>query len=393
MCLFAVLCGTTIHADSSEYVEELVQANDTFAFNLYSSCSDVKGNFIVSPLSISMALGMTSAGASGITLEQMRETMSVAQNEETFHEAFRELRSSIGSSLRGSKVVLNLCNSVWVQKNSDVMPGFTECLLNNYGSQLREADFVNDSSSAIKEVNAWVKKQTQGRIENMLGSDQVSTEAAFILVNTIFFKGKWHSKFKRRATRSEPFFVTSGQQVMIPMMWQTGSFNYFSNAEVSLLELPYIRGRFSMVIFLPNKSDGLSDLEKNMDLEKVNSWLKARRKKEVQVYLPRFSFRSNCSLKDGLSKMGMPDAFHNGKADFSRISSRQTLFLASVLHCAGVEADEDGTTAWAATTVSGNFEGASPAMLFKANHPFVFMITENTTGSVLFLGRVSDPSQ
>ena len=384
---------TGVFAQTRERIQALVHANDTFAFRLYSNLTDTEGNIIVSPFSISMALGMTSAGASGTTLTQIRELLAVRQEERAFHEAFYEVRRSIGTSLRKGGATLRLLNGIWFQSGYDFRPFFPQALRAYYGAHALETDFLNRPTAAVGEINAWVRRGTRGRVGSMIDPRHVTPETAFMLINAVYFRGQWHSEFKRGSTREEPFLVTSGQRVTVPMMFQKNEFRIAVHDVVTILSLPYVDGRFSMVLFLPAEADGLSDLEGLLDVEQVNRWLRQLRTAEVKVFLPRFSFDCTVPLRERLSRMGMANAFAPEAAEFSRISTHRPLWLGSVMHHAGIEVDEEGTEAWAGTAVSGVFGEPPPPEIFRADHPFFFIITENSTGSILFMGRVVDPTQ
>ena len=388
----AVLICAGSAAQPEDAVTSLVGANDSFAFRLYSDLAKDRTNLVVSPFGLSMALAMASAGATGSTLEEMRRTLAVNHGEAAFHQACAELRQRIGRSLKDGSVTLDLRNAIWLQKDYDINEVFSDTLATHYRARLNQTDFRGNPAAALDGINTWIREATRGRVKNMLGPESITADTRFILVNTIFFKGRWHSKFER-GTRQEPFFVTPEQRVAVPMMFQKNKFRSAERDGVSILELPYVDAGFSMVIFLPKNRDGLGDLERILDAEHVNKWLRALGPSEIKVYLPRFSFDSDMPLKNALSRLGMPRAFSQEQADFTRMSPRRPLFLSSVRQRAGIEVDEEGTTAWAATAVGESFGEAPPppVEVFRADHPFVFMITNNSTGSILFLGRVVNP--
>ena len=387
-----ILACANSPAQTDDAVVSLVGANDDFAFRLYADLArGGRTNLVVSPFSISMALAMASAGAKGSTLEEMRNTLAVNQSEAAFHQAFAELRQRIGRSLKNGNVTLDLRNSFWMQTGYDIEKAFANTLAKSYLSKLNQADFAGNPAAALDGINAWIRRATQGRVENMLGPESVNSDTLFILVNTIFFKGRWHSRFKRIDTREQPFFVTSEQRVMVPMMFQENEFRCAERDGVTILELPYVGSGFSMLLFLPKNHNGLADLEKILDKDRVNRWLRALSPSELKVYLPRFSFNCEIPLKETLSRLGMHRAFVKEDADFTRLCLRRPLYIQSIHQRAGIEVDEEGTTAWAATSVDGVISEPPPPKVFRADHPFVFMITDNSTGSILFLGRVLNP--
>jgi serpin B len=213
-----------------------------------------------------------------------------------------------------------------------------------------------------------------------------------VLTNAIYFKGKWATPFKPEQTQEAPFTLLSGEKVNVPMMHQTAHFGYMETDTIQVLELPYVNNDLSMVILLPKKPDGVNELEKGLTSETITGWLAGLRKREVQVYVPRFKLTSEFSLAETLSAMGMPDAFST-KADFSGITGNRDLFISAVVHKAYVEVNEEGTEAAAATGVAMKLTAvAPPPPVFRADHPFVFLIRDNQTGSILFLGRTANPS-
>jgi len=211
------------------------------------------------------------------------------------------------------------------------------------------------------------------------------------LTNAIYFKGKWATQFKPEQTKDAPFTLSGGDKVNVPMMSQTGKFSYMETDDLQVLEQPYVNNDLSMVILLPKKPDGVNGLEKEMTGENLSGWLAKLRKREVQVSLPRFKMTSEFSLAETLGSMGMPDAF-SAKADFSGMTSNRELFISAVVHKAYVEVNEEGTEAAAATGVTMQLTSIpAPPPVFKADHPFVFLIRDNQTGSILFIGRTANP--
>jgi len=392
--LLITICCSSSWAEPDESVRTLVRANDAFAFRIYADLATNHGNLVFSPLSVSMALAMASAGANGTTLTEIRTVLATAQPENELHQAFNNLRRQIGASLKKSPVTLDIDNSLWLQRNYDIKKTFPDALMKYYGSQLQQADFTGNPDAAANEINAWIEQATHGRVKNMLGPEIVSSETVFMLVSTIYFKGRWRSRFGRSNTHQEPFFVTPEERVMVPTMSQENTFRLAELDSVAVLVLPYVGSKFSMVLFIPKESNGLQALEKGMTPDRVNGWLRALSPAELQLYLPRFFFECTFPLKETLSRLGMPSAFLKGQADFTGVNPDNLLYLATVLQRAGVEVDEEGTTAWAATAAAGAEFGLAPSpRVFRIDHPFVFMITETGTGSILFLGRVTDPSR
>jgi serpin B len=387
------LCAIQVWAASGN-IRTLVDANDAFAFRLYEEVSQQEGNIIVSPFSVSMAFAMASAGASGQTVTEMRETLGLTSLDRDVHQSFRLLRQEIGGALKSGSVTLKMANALWLQDGFITKESFTNTVERDYCACVRKADFVNHPQLAVNQINRWVNEATYGRIPVIIGAEHITPLTRFILLNTIYFKGQWSSRFLSMNTKAEPFYVTAETSVKVPMMRQTQSFKMAETEDAVILELPYKGGGFSMVLFLPHKRDGLRALEKLLEPGRVSQWLRELRPEEVEVFLPRFAFEKRIPLNQTLSRLGMPRAFSEEQADFSAVSDEKPLWLSFAFQHAGVMVDEEGTTAWAATAAGGEMLGAKPPpRIFKADHPFIFMITENKTGSILFLGRMIQPDK
>ena len=237
----------------------------------------------------------------------------------------------------------------------------------NYRAGLREVDFVKQTEAARRTINRWVERQTRDKIKDLLAKGTLTPMTRLVLTNAIYFKGDWASQFKKKNTKDAPFKLSAGKSVKAPMM------------------------KLSMVIFLPKKVDGLPDVEKSLGKTGPDALLKKLHEQEVVVSVPKFKMTSQFGLKKVLTAMGMKDAF-TGKADFSGMNGRKDLFISAVIHKAFVDVNEEGTEAAAATAVV-MVGGAAPAPppVFRADHPFLFLIRHEKTGVVLFMGRVMSP--
>jgi serpin B len=246
-------------------------------------------------------------------------------------------------------------------------------------------------------INNWVEKQTRGTIKEMLSPGCLSSLTRLVLANAVYFKGAWESPFRKDSTKEETFHLSATETARVPLMWQEDTFRYLANDTLQALELPYAGGKLSMVVLLPTKVDGLPALEKALSKENLKTWLAPMPAQKVEVYLPRFRMTHTLSLADMLARMGMPDAFDQDRADFRGISAGEPLYISLVLHRAFVEVKENGTEASATTAVVMDLAMAPPPGItvrppvFRADHPFLFLIRENHTGSILFMGRVTDP--
>jgi serpin B len=212
-----------------------------------------------------------------------------------------------------------------------------------------------------------------------------------VLTNAIYFKGKWASQFKPELTQDAPFTLPGGEKSTVSMMNQKERFGYSETEQLQILELPYVNDDLSMVVLLPRKTDGVKDLEKQLNSDTLKNWITGLHKREVQVFFPRFKMTSEFELGQVLGEMGMPDAF-SGNADFSGMTGNKDLFISAVVHKAYVDVNEEGTEAAAATGVVMRVTSVeTPPPVFRADHPFIFLIRDNHTGSILFLGRLENP--
>jgi serpin B len=214
-----------------------------------------------------------------------------------------------------------------------------------------------------------------------------------VLTNAIYFKGDWARQFKKDRTKQSPFTLASGEKVDAPMMNQTGEFRYMKAEDFQALELPYVDNELSMIILLPKETDALPKFEKTLNLEDFSQWLDRLHRREVIVSVPKFKMTSQFSLASVLTSMGMADAFSATAADFSGITGGRDLFISAVIHKAYVDVNEEGTEAAAATGVTMRLTSVGPTQtpVFRADHPFLFLIRDNHSGSILFIGRLMNP--
>ncbi len=368
----------------------VAEDNTRFAFDLYSKiCAKHKGdNILISPLGISAALAMTYAGARGHTEKQMALALRSGLQQAAFHPAFSSLLDKMeGHGSRGHE--LFIANALWGQKGQQFDKAFLSLTRRYYRGGFREADFASDTQGSRKAINLWVRQNTGGNIKEVLDEGDIDSNTRLVLTNAVYFKGEWASNFKVKETRPSPFHISPGKDVNAQMMSQTGSFPYIEVKGLQIIELPYEGGDFSMVVLLPVSKDGLLGLEAYISPARLKDWFSKLNREEVEVALPKFKFETRYYLRDSLKEMGMPDAF-GARADFSGIDGKKDLFLAAVVHQALIRVDEEGTEAAAATFSTLSY---GIPITFKADHPFMFLILHKPTGSILFLGRVTNPQQ
>jgi serpin B len=376
----------------TEDARQAAQSSNAFAFDLYSELRRQDGNLFYSPASISTALAMTYAGAAGDTGRQMAEVLHFDQADEPLHSGFGTLGRLLNGQNRG--VRLQMGNRLWGAKGYPFLPGFLAATREHYGAELLQLDFAQPEPSR-QAINRWIEQQTGGKIQNLVPSGAVSPDTRLVLTNAIYFHGAWQDEFWKNATKPAPFHRTKTAQNQVPLMHRSGHFGYSETENVQVLSLPYVGGELSMVILLPKEIDGLEKLESRLRAETLDGWIASQGSKLVNVFLPKFKVTSQFSLAQTLRSMGMELAFSD-QADFSRMSSAEDVMLSEVIHKAFVDVNEEGTEAAAATAViaprAAPVSEPEKPIEFRADHPFVFLIRDNRTQAVLFLGRMVNPA-
>jgi serpin B len=367
---------------------ELVNSNTTFALDLYRALRKEDGNLFFSPYSISAALAMTYAGARGETETQMKETFHFTLPQGVLHPAFHGLDTDLmrrASDIEG--VQLSIANALWGQSGYPFLSDFRTMLAESYDAPLRLTNFADAPAGARMDINNWVSNATNEKIEDLMGPGSINPDTRLVLANAIYFKGTWKVEFDVKKTELAPFHRLDGSQVKVPMMNVKEHFLYTEGMDFQAIELPYTGDALSMVILLPREGM-FEDFEAHLSIERLDAILAQLCSEKVQLAMPKFELTSEFSLADTLAELGMPDAF-TGAADFSGMDGTRDLFIGHVAHKAYVSVNEEGTEAAAATGVS---MVPSAPMFMTVDRPFIFLIRDIETGTILFMGRVMDPS-
>lgn len=374
-------------------LDVLVKGNNAFAIDLYHQLRDREGNLFFSPYSTSTALAMTYAGARGQTATEMSKVLHFTLESESLHPAFASLIAELNTENQQG-FQLSVVNRLWGQQGYGFLDSFAQLTQDYYGAALKEVDFINGTEEARRTINQWVEQQTQEKIQDLIAPDILDSLTRLVLTNAIYFKGTWANQFEPKLTRNEAFTVAPGQQVDVPMMHQEAAVGYGALDNLQVLELPYVGDQIAMVILLPKKVDGLAELEQRLTLGNLENWLSSinydRNRCPERIGLPKFKINSAFEFKQILSKMGMASAFDDQTADFSGMNGRKDLFLKNVIHQTFVDVNEFGTEAAASTAVSGGVRCSGNE--FRADRPFIFLIRDRHSGSILFLGRVVNPA-
>ncbi|XP_038571019.1 leukocyte elastase inhibitor-like isoform X2 [Micropterus salmoides] len=383
---------------TSSVMTNISKSNTCFALELFRTLSQENptGNIFVSPLSISSALAMVYLGAKGNTAAQMAQVLSFNPGEDV-HADFQTLNADINSP--SASYILKLANRLYGEKTANFHPLFLEATEKYYQADLKAVDFTGAPEACRAEINSWVEQQTENKIKDLLKPGTVSIMTRLALVNAIYFKGNWMSRFDKANTKEMPFKVNKNESKPVQMMYQKKKlpYNYVPELRLQILELPYVKEELSMFILLPEESADCSDplltLENEIKLDRLDNWTNRDNMdvhSEVLVHLPKFKLEEDYELNEPLAKLGMTDVFCELKADLSGMNGERGLFLSTVAHKAFVEVNEEGTEAAAAT--AGMVANCMPRKThFTADHPFLFFIRHNKTKSIVFLGRFSSP--
>jgi serpin B len=373
---------------SPQDTKQVVTGNTQFAFDLYGKIRGQEGNLFLSPYSISTALAMTAAGARGDTAREMADTMHFTLDPQRLHPAFANLAHEVQGGGKSRKARLYAVNALWGQKGYQFLPEFLKLTQGAYGAGLREVDFKNATEASRLSINDWVEGQTKGKIKELLKPGILKDTTRLVLTNAIYFKAAWMRQFAEKATKNEEFLSAGDKKSQVPMMHGNVRTNYAKFGDLQVLDLPYEEFELSMLVLLPGKGN-LAEFEKSLTPANLAKWQAKLSDHMVDVKLPKFKVTSEFRLDEALKALGMRLAFDKDRADFSGMTTRDRLFVGAVVHKAFVDVNEKGTEAAAATAVGMERTSAPPPATFHADHPFVFLIRDNRTGSVLFLGRVS----
>ncbi|WP_367360248.1 serpin family protein [Syntrophus sp. (in: bacteria)] len=381
------LAAPVILADAEGVpMEPLVKGNTAFAGKLYAELRSTEGNLFFSPFSISSAMGMTYAGARQNTAREMAEVLFFQMEPEQLPSAFRRLNCELAANACRAGQKLRIANGLCLS-GGDVSRDFKTLLKENFDAEL--------FSGGVDEINGWVREKTEGKIEKIL--EGLDPNSVCVLLNAVYFKGRWESRFRESDTRDAPFRVSPGHEVTVPFMFRKGDVSILRKPDFQAASIPYEGNTLSMVVLLPAEADGLGRLERRLTGENLEQWLEeldASPAGETELYLPKFKLETGYDLVPPCKALGMKDAFDaSGRADFRGMGWRKgELWISQIKHRAFVEVNEEGTEAAAATAVAMVTKAIRESPVFRADHPFLFLIRDNRTGTILFLGRIVNPA-
>lgn len=374
-------------AVEGKFDEKLVAANNRFGFELFNKLhlKDRGKNVFYSPLSVTLALSMAYNGAAGETKEAMQRTLKI---EGLSLNDLNEASAALINSLRGSdpRVELAVANSLWARRGVEFKEDFLGRNRQFFGAEVASLDF--GAPSSLTTINNWVSRNTKSKIPSII--KRIKSDDVMFLINAVYFKGQWENKFNKELTKNEPFYPLSGPQKEVPMMSQSGEYQYYRGDNFQAVRLFYANKGASLDLFLPDKDSSIDDLLKRLSPEQSEQWKRSFHPGQGNIKIPRFNMDYESILNDPLKAMGMGVAFVSGKADFRGMRDQKDLCISEVRHKAFVEVNEEGTEAAAATSVGGP-QSAIQRFTFIADHPFLMMIRDRRTDAILFMGVVVDP--
>ena len=372
-------------------IQEVVNANNQFAFELYPELDKSENeNIFYSPYSISAALAMTYEGAQGQTADEMKSVFHFPENS-ILRPNFAAIYNDINKG--NTAYELRTGNALWVQQDYPFLEEYTSKVEKYYGGKAANVDFVKETEKSRQTINSFIEEQTNNKIKDLIPPGVLNAMTRLVLTNAIYFKGTWEWEFDKSDTSEQDFKITPDNIIKAQMMYMDpdkARFKYADVGNLQILELPYKGEKISMLILLP--TENLGAIEPFLTAGKLNEYKAQMKETKLDaIYLPKFEFDTKYFMKETLSIMGMPTAF--GNADFSGMDGTKSLFIDQVIHQAFVKVDEKGTEAAAATAVTVGLTSIMPSSVFRADHPFIFVIQEKETGNILFLGKVVDPTK
>lgn len=366
-------------------------ATQTFALDLYRRLPE--GNLFFSPFSVRSALGRAAIGARGKTRDELNEVLGLTNIDDAVATWLENLEKSVAGA---RNVILEVANRIYVQKDYSFVPAYLELMKRSAGFET--VDFQRQFEAVREAINVWVEQVTHQKIQNLLGPGALDAFTRMVLVNAIYFKGKWASEFDKTETKDGEFYAP-GKTVKVPLMHQKGNYPYTETENMQALRMPYKGNRLGMMVLLPRESISLHDVEQEVtEGDNLKTLLyDLHPEKNVHVYLPRFEINwGTINLVDILKAMGVIEAFDPDVADFTGMVEDDTLFVSGVYHKAYVKTDEEGSEAAAATAVvmtRESFMMPKPDIIFRADRPFMFTIHDSETKEYLFMGRVVNPAK
>lgn len=367
----------------------IVTADNSFGFKLFTAVnkSEAATSIFISPVSVSMALGMTLNGANGTTRDAMIQTLEFSGMTQTEINASYKSLIALLSGL-DPKVTFQIANSIWYRPELNVEQTFKDVNRLNFNAEISSLNFSDPNASNI--INEWVDRCTNGKIDKIVPTT-IPAEMVMYLINAIYFKGAWTKGFDSSATRDDVFTRPDGSRTSCRMMYQKGMLRYFAGNQLQAVDLPYGDAGFSMTILLPAPGTNIDDFAGTLTQQLWNSSTSGLASREAELFVPKFKLEYEKTLNDMLKAMGMSIAFSKTAADFTNIDKRGQLYISEVEHKTFVQVDEEGTEAAAVTSVGVGATSIVQTPVMRVDRPFIFVIRENNSGTILFIGKIVEP--
>jgi len=372
----------------------VAEGNNAFAIDLYGQLRNQSGNLFFSPESISTNLAMAYAGARGATAAEMAAALHFTLPPDRLHPAMGTLLSGLNAAHPGYQ--LHVADALWAEKDFTFLDDFLKLTSSNYGAAFNPVDFKTAPEAARSTINQWVEQKTEDKIKDLLPAGSLKSDTRLVLTNAIYFKGDWQTQFNKAVTRDDDFHLSPSQTIKTPLMHSEEKLLYTADSSCQVVAIPYKSRELSMIIFLPKDVAGLPALEQSFTAASVEKWLnELRGSPKIILTLPKFKMTSQFELGSALGELGMKQAFGKS-ADFSGMTGKRDLWISAAIHKAYIDVNEEGTEAAAATgtvmrSMAMSYE--QQPIVFRADHPFVFLIRDERSGAILFMGRVIDPTK
>jgi serpin B len=383
----------TKQVNLTEKQKQVISGSNAFGFDFFKKVNELSGgdvNLMVSPLSVSMALGMTRNGAAGTTLEAMTSTLGFSGLTDTeINESYKYILETF--TALDPKVKLQIANSIWYRNTFSVEQPFVLANQQYFDASVTALDFA--SPTAVDIMNAWVNEKTNALIPKII--EEIPADAVMYLINAIYFKGQWKYRFEKDKTQPKPFYISPALAIDAPAMIQHDTFSYYRGTGFEAIELPYNQGNYTMAVLLPDQDKSVNDIISLLSQNNWTTWSRQFAEKDIQLQLPKFKYEyEEKNMKPVLSALGMTVAFDPDNADFTRINSNGGLYISDVKHKTFIETNEEGSEAAAVTSVevANTSIGTDQPYFFTVNRPFVYFIQEKSTGTILFIGTVMNPT-
>ncbi len=391
LCIF-LLSLPTESAKIADNLQLLAKTNNQFGIELYQQLKSKEKNLFFSPFSIYTIFAIAYAGSDKQTKKEIAKVLHFPSKEKYLHISFSKILSYFNNISKKTPINLNVINSLWAQKDYNFSKTFINLIKKYYNVSLSFVDFTKNIKSVEEKINIWIQNKTHKKIKTIITPGMITPLTRLIFCNVIYFKAPWYLRFNIENTIEDDFYVSLKEIIKVPMMRKESYFKFKDFGEFRAIELPYENNILSMIIFLPNRVTGLADLENKLTFYNVKKWINELMnsyERKVLVYLPKFKITYEIKLAKILAKIGLN---HLSKdANFTKATKIENIFIGKILHKTFINVNESGTEVVATTLPILFGSSIKKPVWFKVNHPFLFLIRENKTGTILFIGRIINP--